>query len=58
MVAILSVLYTLVHAGPLLFIYIGTPLIPSPKGQKKKGRINEGFFYKKMSGGFCQTAKK
>ena len=27
-------------------------------GPKKIGRINEGFFYKKMYGGFWQTAKK
>ena len=27
-------------------------------GPKKIGRINEGFFHKKMYGGFCQAAKK
>ena len=25
---------------------------------KNIGRINDGFFYKKMYGGFCQAAKK
>ena len=43
--------------------YSGTPLIRSPMGPKKLpiltgGRINEGFFYKKMYGGFCQAGKK
>ena len=33
--------------------YSGTPLIRSPRGQKNFGRINEGFFYKKIYDGFC-----
>ena len=40
--------------------YSGTPLIWPPLGQKKLakrgGSIIEGFFYKKMYGGFCQVA--
>ena len=39
-------------------MYSGTPLIQSPMGPKEIGPINEGFFYKKMYGGFCQAAKK
>ena len=27
-------------------------------GPQKFGHINEGFFYKKMYGGFCQVATK
>ena len=39
--------------------YSGTLLIGSPIGKKKFSRINEGFFfYKKMTGSFCQMAKK
>ena len=38
--------------------YSETPLIRSPMGQKKFGRINDGFFYKKMYGGFCKAARK
>ena len=36
----------------------GAPLIRTPMGQKKNGRIYEGIFYKKMYGGFCQAATK
>ena len=38
----------------VFFIYSGTPIIRPPKNI---GRINEGFLYKKMYGGFCQAAK-
>ena len=34
--------------------YSGTPLIRSPRGQKKIGLINGVFFYKKMYGRFAE----
>ena len=34
------------------------PVNTVTNGPKTIGRINEGFFYKKMYGGFCQVAKK
>ena len=34
------------------------PVNTVTNGSKNFGRINEGCFYKKMYGGFCQAAKK
>ena len=38
--------------------YSGTLLIRSPIGKKKLAVLTRFFFYKKMTGSFCQMAKK
>ena len=38
--------------------YSGTLLIWSPKGKKNLAVLTRVFFHKKMTGSFCQMAKK